>query len=454
MIDRIPPQALDIERVILGTCLIERDAIDTVLEQCQEDDFYSKAHQIIFSAIREMTAKNQPIDISLLSEHLKKSGELEAIGYESYLAELCETFCTHQRIPHYIEIIKKKSHLRKLITAGTNLIEQAFDDDAQPEEIIQSTEQKFLDMTTEQKEEGFKTVGQLLPMAFEILDKRAHGETTDMPSGFIDLDKYTGGFAKTDLIIIAGRPSMGKTSFALSIAMHAAQLKKTVAVFSLEMNKDQLVQRFLSNGAEINLLEMRTGTLPKREYAKISLAAGPLFEAQIYIDDFAMENVPAILSKSRRLKRSKGLDLIIIDYLQLVSGKERDKEENRQQEISKISRSLKQTAKFLDVPVIALSQLSRGCEMRTDKRPQLSDLRESGAIEQDADVVLFLYRPEVYDSKDENKGKAEIIIGKQRNGPIGMVPLYFKTECAKFMNLSHGGTEPNDNYQPEHWSDK
>jgi replicative DNA helicase len=454
MLDRIPPQSLDIERVILGTCLIERSAIDTVLEQCQDDDFYAKSHQTILSAIREMTAKNQPVDILLLSNHLKKSGELEAVGEETYLAELCETFCTPARIPHYIEIIKKKSQLRKLITAGNNLVEQAFDDDAHPEDIIQTTEQKFLDMTTVQKEEGFKSVGELLPKAFEILDRRARGETTDLPTGFIDLDKYTGGMAKSDLIIIAGRPSMGKTSFALSIAMHAAiDLKKIVAVFSLEMNKDQLIQRILSNGAEVNLLGMRTGTLPKRDYPRISLATGPLSEAPIYIDDFAMENVPAILSKSRRLKRSRGLDLIIVDYLQLVSGRDKDKEENRQQEISKISRSLKQTAKFLDVPVIALSQLSRGCEMRTDKRPQLSDLRESGAIEQDADVVLFLYRPEVYDPKDENKGKAEIIIGKQRNGPIGMVPLYFKTECAKFMNLSHN-KEPEQEYNPEHWSDK
>jgi replicative DNA helicase len=258
---------------------------------------------------------------------------------------------------------------------------------------------------------------------------------TDLSTGFSDIDNQTGGLAKGDLIILAARPSMGKTSLALQIAQNVAKEQKQVAIFSLEMNNKQLVQRMIASEARINILSMRTGKLLKREYPLIALASGPLSEAMIYIDDFSMENPGSVLSKGRRLKRKEGLDLIIIDYLQLMDGNG-NKEENRQQEITKITRSLKQTAKLLDIPLIVLSQLSRACELRNDKRPQLSDLRESGAIEQDADVVMFLYRPEVYEPSDENKGKVELIISKQRNGPIGTVPLTFLNYCAKFENYT------------------
>jgi replicative DNA helicase len=446
--DRIPPQALDIERVILGTCLIEREAVDAVLEQCGDDDFYSTAHRRIFSAIRGMSIINNPIDISLIAENLNKSGEIESVGGISYLAGLCETICTTERIPYYIKIIKNKSQLRKLITAGSNLIEQSFDQDAQPGEIIQTTEQKFLDMSSEQKKDGFKTAGEILPDVFEDIDKRQKGEIVGLPTGFIDLDRFTGGLEKSDLIILASRPSMGKTAFASQVAANLAKQKKIIAFFSLEMNRKQIVTRFLSHESELNLLEIRTGRLPKRDYPKLACAAGPISEYKIYIDDFAEEQVMSILSKCRRLKKQSGLDLIIIDYLQLMDG-DKEKTENRQQEITKISRGLKQCAKHLDVPLLALAQLSRAPDVRSNNehRPQLSDLRESGAIEQDADVVIFLYRPEVYFPSEENTGKAEMIIGKQRNGPIGTIMLSYRKECAKFDNIA-------ENYQQENWTDK
>lgn len=431
--DRIPPQSLEVERIVLGTCLIERTAADLVVEKCTEDFFYSWANKKIFSTIKTMVSANQTIDIVLLAEQLKSAKIIDGVGGEAYLAELSETICTVGNLQNYIDTLKNKYILRTLVTIGTEILNKAFDAEADPEEIIQTAEQTFLDISTDKEDAGFKKASEILPGTFEDIEKRSSGTVIGVPTGFTDLDKFIGGMEKSDLIIIAGRPSMGKTSYAISIALNCAKIGKTVALFSLEMNKNQIMMRMLSHDAGINILSLRTGTLPKRDYPRLSLAAGPISEANIFIDDYPNATVQSILSKSRRLKRASGLDLIIIDYLQLMNGKG----ENRQQEITTISRGLKQAAKFLDVPVIALSQLSRDLEKRTDKRPQLSDLRESGAIEQDADVVLFVYRDEVYNPSPENAGKAEIIIGKQRNGPIGTIPLSFSKDCARFNNYTN-----------------
>ena len=434
--DRIPPQALDVERTVLGSMLIDNNAAVNAMEKLNEHCFYSSANERIFVCLREMFEKSIPFDILTLAEELRKKTWLEAVGAEPYLAELVDSVATSANIEHHVRILLEKSTLRSLITTSAEITTSCFSSEAEAQEILDNAEAKIFGISESRIKNSFESLGQLLPKTFQDIENYSKGGVQGIPTGFTDLDEMTSGFQRSDLIIIAGRPSMGKTAFALSIALHASvQAKFATAIFSLEMSKAQLAQRMLCAEARINMHQLRSGKLPHKELPKLSIAAGPLSEAPLFIDDTPGITVLELRAKSRRLKAQHNLSLIVVDYLQLMGSS--GNIENRQQEISQISRSLKGIAKELDLPVIALSQLSRAVEQRGgDHRPQLSDLRESGAIEQDADVVMFVYRDEVYNKElpDEERGKAEIIIGKQRNGPIGKIDTTFIKDYARFEN--------------------
>jgi replicative DNA helicase len=437
MTDRIPPQALDVERTVLGSMLIDVNAAVNAMEKLTEDCFYSSANRQIFVCLREMFEKSTPFDVITLADALRKKNLLEAVGAEPYLAELVNNIATSANIEYHVRILSEKSTLRTLISTSAEITTDCFSTEAEAQEILDKAESKIFAVAESRIKNSFESLGQLLPRTFEDIDKYSKGGVQGVPSGFKDLDEMTSGFQKSDFVIIAGRPSMGKTAFALSIALHAAVAAHyPTAIFSLEMSKAQLAQRMLCAEARINMHSLRSGKLPHKELPKLSIAAGPLSEAPLFIDDSPGITILEVRAKARRLKAQQNIGLIIIDYLQLMGSV--GKVENRQQEISQISRSLKGIAKELDIPVIALSQLSRAVEQRGgDHRPQLSDLRESGAIEQDADVVMFVYREEVYSKDDESKkGLAEIIIGKQRNGPIGSSNLSFIGDYARFENLT------------------
>ncbi|MDD5675753.1 MAG: replicative DNA helicase [Chitinivibrionales bacterium] len=440
---RIPPQATDVEQTILGSMLIDSAAVVTAIEHLDEDCFYASANRIIFKCMVEMFENKIPIDIITISQQLKKKELLAAIGSEAYLSELAERVATSANIEYYAGIVREKASLRHLITTAAEITTDCFAAEGDAKNILDKAEQKIFAITESQITTSFQSIGKLLPQTFEDIANYSKGGVQGVPTGFKELDELTSGLQKGDLIVIAGRPSMGKTAFCLSIAQHAAVVAKfPTAIFSLEMSNAQLVQRLLCAEARINMHALRSGLLPKRDFPKLSIAAGPLSEAPLFIDDTPSISVLELRAKARRLKAQHNLACIFIDYLQLMSTT--TSVENRQQEISLISRSLKGIAKELAVPVVALSQLSRAVEQRTgDHRPQLSDLRESGAIEQDADVVMFVFREELYAKDDESKkGLAEIIVGKQRNGPIGDVKLAFVREYARFENLS---TRPEEN---------
>ncbi|MDG5815968.1 replicative DNA helicase [Chitinispirillales bacterium ANBcel5] len=440
--DRLPPQALDVEKTILGSMLIDSNAAVLALELLNEEDFYSSANQKIFICMRDLFEKSNPIDIITLADALRKKSWLLEIGEEVYLSELVENITTSGNIEYYSNILKEKAILRQLISVAAEITTECFDNEQEPQSILDSAEAKIFNISESRIKNKFESTGQLLPHTFAEIESYSKGGFKGVPTGFKELDDMTTGLQRGDMVIIAGRPSMGKTAFILSLTLNSAMSAKCpTAIFSLEMSKAQLVQRMLCSEARVNMHALRSGTLPKRDFPKLSLAAGPLSEAPIYIDDTPAITVLELRAKARRLKAQHDLQLIIIDYLQLMGSSSRV--ESRQQEISQISRALKGVAKELDVPVIALSQLSRAVEQRTgNHRPQLSDLRESGAIEQDADVVMFVYRDEVYNKDDENnKGKAEIIVGKQRNGPIGTANLAFVKDFARFENLSERAEE-------------
>ncbi|MBN1129653.1 MAG: replicative DNA helicase [Chitinispirillaceae bacterium] len=445
--DRIPPQSLDVERTILGSMLIDTHAASTVFEFLDEQAFYASANRKVFMCMKEMFEKSVPIDVITLADALRKKQWLEAVGEETYLAELAESIATSANIEHYAGILREKATLRNLISTAAEITTDCFNTDLDAQEVLDKAESRVFDIAESRIKNRFETVGQLLPRTFEEIDGYAKGGFQGIQTGFAELDEMTTGLQKSDLVIIAGRPSMGKTSFSLSIAMNAAiHHKHATAIFSLEMSKQQLAQRMLCGEARVNMHLLRSGKLPKRDYPRLSLAAGPLSEAPIFVDDTPGITVLEVRAKARRLKAQNNLSLVIIDYLQLMGST--GKIESRQQEISQISRSLKGVAKELDVPVIVLSQLSRAPEQRTgNHRPQLSDLRESGAIEQDADLVMFVYRDEVYNKEDESiKGVAEIIIGKQRNGPIGTVNVAFVKDYARFENLTERVGEGADGF--------
>lgn len=434
---KIPPQSLEAEEAVLGALLVNPVSITKVVEQLSPKSFYKKSHGVIYGAITDLFNKSEPVDIITVSEHLRDNDNLEKAGGRAYISDLAMNVITTANIEYYAKIITEKSILRDLIAAGNDIVSMAFEEE-NTDATLDSAE-KMIFAIAEQKESTDLThVKDLVVKGYEQIEARYNNrnELSGVPTGFYDLDTMTSGLNKSDLIILAARPAMGKTSFCLNIAQNIAVKKKTpVALFSLEMSKEQLVQRLLCSQAEIDASRLRSGHMQSEDWAGLTKAMGELADAPVFIDDTAAISVMDIRAKCRRLAMENGgLGLVVIDYLQLMEGNSKGRID-RVQEISQISRGLKQLARELDAPVIALSQLSRAVEARTSKKPMLSDLRESGSIEQDADIVMFIYRDDYYNPENlENKGKAEIIVAKQRNGPVGSVNLLFQSNITKFKN--------------------
>jgi len=434
---RNPPQNISAEQAALGSMLLQEDAIMHTVEILKPEDFYRKSHEIIYRSISELFDKSNGVDLVTLTEELKRKDLLEKIGGVTYLTNLINSVPTAANIEYYVRIIEEKSILRNLINSATKIVSMGYEEKEDARVLMDKAEHLMFDVSQRNLGQTFIPIKEILQDSFEKIENLYHRKEyiTGVPSGFTEFDDITTGFQPSELIIIAGRPGMGKTAFCMNIAQNAAISKNTsVAIFSLEMSKSQLVQRMLCSEARVDAHNLRKGGLAESDWPTLSMAAGRLSSAPIFIDDSAGATSLEIKAKARRLKAQHNLGLIIIDYLQLMQNTSRS--ENRQQEISEISRSLKALARELNVPVIAASQLSRAVEQRNERRPLLSDLRESGAIEQDADLVVFIYREEYYKPKTEKKGIAEIIISKQRNGPTGKVDLAFIKEYAKFENLS------------------
>jgi len=430
------PQSVEAEQSVIGSMIIDKTAIAKVLEGLEEEDFYRDGHKVIYKTILEMFRNDIAIDLLTLLEYLKSTDMLERAGGVTYITELSSSVPTTANLSAYIKIVSDKSTLRKLIKASTAIIEESYNNQSQVENVIDVAEKKIFNIAEKRTSKDFEPLSDVLERGFAQIEKLFNnkGETTGVSSGFTDLDAKTSGFQSGDMILIAARPSMGKTTFALNIAEHAAlRDHRSVVIFSLEMSKEQLAYKLLCSEANVDMLKLRTGTLEDKDWENIAMAAGPLSKAKIYIDDSAGVTVMEMRSKCRRLKMEYGIDLIVIDYLQLMSGGAGS--DNRQQEVSEISRSIKALAKEMECPVIALSQLSRAPEQRADHRPMLSDLRESGSIEQDADIVMFLYRDEYYNKETEDKNIGECIIAKQRNGPVGTAKLAWLGQYSKFGNL-------------------
>jgi replicative DNA helicase len=406
------------------------------MELLTEDDFYRTAHRKIFQAMLELDERDQVIDQITLGEHLTGKGELAPVGGASYLAELISMVPTSANIRYHCRIVRDKALLRGLITHSTEIVTSAYDGMAPVEDLLDSAERSIFSLAQGRLGRSFARVAEVIDPSLDLIDRLYSGKAgiTGIPTGFYDLDELTAGFQPSDLVVIAGRPSMGKTSLALSIAQHAAVRNgKNVGIFSLEMSKEQLVLRMLSAEAHLDSHALRTGRLDRESWRRLCEAAEKLRTSLIFIDDSGAVTVQQMRGKARRLKKESGLDLLVVDYLQLMQG--RSDAESRQQEISDISRSLKALAKELQIPLVALSQLSRAVESRKPPIPVLADLRESGAIEQDADVVIFIYREDAYDPNSEKKGIADILLRKHRNGPTGEVQLFFHHQFAKFENL-------------------
>ena len=439
---RIPPQSVEAEQAVLGGLMLAPDAYDTVADSLTERDFYRRDHQLIFRAIRELAEKNKPFDAVTLGEWFESMGQAEQVAGGAYLIELASTTPSAANIVAYAEIVRDKAVLRQLIEVGTTIVNDGFQPDGRESgEILASAEQQVFAIAEAgaKGKTDFTAMNKALSEAFDVLQTRyaAGGSVTGLPTGYTEFDEMTAGLQPTDLLILAARPAMGKTTFALNIAEHAAiRTKKAVAVFSMEMSASQLALRLISSNGRVNAQRLRSGQLEDEDWSRVTSAIRMLKEAKIFIDDTPGLSPEALRAKARRLKREHDLGLVVIDYLQLMSVP--GNSENRATEISEISRGLKHLAKELNVPVIALSQLNRSLETRTDKRPVMADLRESGAIEQDADVIVFIYRDEYYNKENsQDKGLAEIIIGKQRNGPTGAIKLKFFGEYTRFDNLSH-----------------
>ena len=432
----MPPYDEQAEASVLGAMLLDKSAITTAVEIIHAEDFYYDSHKAIFEGILRLYNKNEPADMITLSDFLKKNGQLEAVGGYTYLGRLTSGAGAVSNTEAYANIIKEKSTLRALIRAGSEIVEDSYRDDDEVGAIIEKAEKSIFDITQDNQRGGLMNMENVMVTTFEVMQKRSEnkGGLTGLTTGFIDLDRKTSGMQKADLVLLAARPSMGKTALMVNISTNAAlKANATVAMFSLEMSRNQLSQRILSSLSHVDLMKIISGDLTTEEWSKVIETMTYMNEMAIYIDDTAGITPLEVKAKCRRLKAEKGLDLVVIDYLQLMEVGGRA--ESRQQEISAISRQLKGIAKELDVPVIALSQLSRAPEMRADHRPILSDLRESGAIEQDADIVMFLYRDEYYNPDTEKQGLGELIIAKHRNGPTGTVELLFKGEYTKFVNL-------------------
>jgi len=433
---RIPPQSMEAEQSVLGSLILDHELVPVVIEIIVSDDFYSENHKEIYSTIVELFDKGKPIDLITVMDHLGTRGTLELVGGREYITNIVANVPTTANARYYAEIIEQKSMLRKLIRASQDIIKSSYEANEEVSAIMDKAEKSIFDVLQKKNSKGFSYIKDVLVSTFEKLDELYNnkGFITGLPTGFTDLDRKTSGLQNSDLILVAARPAMGKTSFALNIAENVAIHKRVpVAIFSLEMSKEQLVSRMLSSEVMIDSQKLKTGQLEDDDWQKIAMSMGPLSEAPIFIDDTPGITVTEIRAKCRRLKIEKDLGLVVIDYLQLMQGRSRS--ESRQQEISEISRSLKILAKEINVPVITLSQLSRAPEARTDHRPILSDLRESGAIEQDADIVMFLYRDDYYNEESEKKNIADVIIAKHRQGSTGTIELRWFGEFTKFANL-------------------
>jgi replicative DNA helicase len=435
-IDRLPPQNIEAEQSILGAILIDNEALPKALEIIGHDDFYKQSHRKIFHSMVELFDRNEPIDLITLTDYMKRSDDLDAVGGVSYLSSLVNMVPTAANIKYHSKIVREKGLLRSLLRSATEIASRVYEDNLEAEEMVDYAEKSIFDISDKRVKASFVTLKEVIKSSFEMIehlyDKKE--AITGIPSGFRDLDELTTGFQKGDLVIVGGRPSMGKTAFALNIAQHVGlDSREPVAIFSLEMAKEQLAFRMLCSEAMVNSNSVRKGLIKKEDWHKLTGAASKLTGAPIFIDDSSGITVLELRAKARRLKMEHGLSLVIVDYLQLMRGK--GSFERREQEISDISRSLKALAKELSVPVVAVSQLNRSVEQRRPPTPILADLRESGAIEQDADVILFLYRDEVYNKDNPaNKGEAEVIVAKQRNGPIGKINLTFNSSCTRFLN--------------------
>lgn len=435
LMQRIPPHSLEAEQSVLGSMLLDKEAVAIVVEQLKGEDFYSDAHKEIFEAVLNLYDHGKPIDLVTLVEEVRQRGTLDGVGGTTYITDLSMAVPSTANIKYYTNIVEEKSILRKLIVASNEILKVSYEGQDELEVILDLAERMIFNISQKRNSQSFESIKTILLDTYAKIEElsKNKGKIIGVPTGFHDLDIRTSGFNPSDFILVAARPSMGKTSFVLNIAQYAAMHAKVpIAVFSLEMGRDQLVQRLLSAESNVELQKIRTGDLSENDWIKLVQAAGPLSQAPIFIDDTPSISVSEMRSKARRLKLEHGLGMIVIDYLQLMSG--RGRIESRQQEISEISRSLKALARELNVPVVTLSQLSRAPEARTDHRPMLSDLRESGAIEQDADVVMFLYRDEYYNPDSEKKNIAEVIIAKQRNGPTGTVELVWLGQFTKFVN--------------------
>ena len=436
MEQRIPPQNVEAEQAVLGAMLLSHDAVIVAMEKLQSQDFYRDVHRIIFEAMEHLHRENKEIDVITLPDELKRMKKLDDVGGLEYVLNLPNLVGSAANIEYYANIVAEKALARNLISTCTELTTEAYDGQKETEALLDDAERRILQLSDTKNRGDFASVGAVVEGTLDKITKLYENKAglTGLPTGFRDLDRMTSGLQPSDLILVAARPSMGKTAFTLNIAQNVGvRQHKTVAFFSLEMSQEQLVQRLLCQIAHIDSQKLRTGQLNSdEEWTRLTDACDKLYESPIYIDDTPGISVAEMRSKSRRLKSEHGLDLIIVDYLQLMRGRNA---ESRQQEISEISRSLKALARELKVPLIALSQLSRSVESRQDKRPMLSDLRESGALEQDADIVSFLYREDYYDKETENQHITEVILAKHRNGPVGSVKLYFKNEFTLFLNL-------------------
>ncbi len=434
--DRLPPQNIEAEQAVIGAILIAPDILPSIAERLHPEDFYRGAHQLLFKAALEISESGEPVDIVTLTARLQAQGKLDESGGLDYLISLSRSVPTAANAEYHAQIIADRALLRRLIGVSTEIAATGYAGSEDVGQLLDTAERRILALAQTRTGTGFTVIKDVLMQAYERIEflYNNKGGMTGVASGYMELDHMTSGFQRSDLIIIAARPSVGKTAFALNIAQNVAvRVQKTVAVFSLEMSKEQLVQRMICAEANIDANVLRTGQLQDEDWTKLTMGIASLSDAPLFIDDTAGITLTEMRSRLRRLKVEHGLDLVVIDYLQLIQAHGRS--DNRQQEISEISRSLKGLARELDVPIIALSQLSRSVEQRQDKRPMLSDIRESGSIEQDADVVAFLYRDDYYDPESEKKNIVEVIIGKQRNGPTGKVELVFLKNFNKFVSL-------------------
>ncbi len=439
-LDKLPPQNLEAEAQVLGAMLLDKEAIAQAIETIKPESFYKDANSQIYSAIVNLYDSNQPVDIVTVAEKLKKRKELESVGGAAYISRLIESTPSPTSVNHYLKIVQEKATLRKLIKVASGIFDRCYDGAEDLSDVLDDAERQIFDITQYRGSQGFVRIGDLIKHSIETVENlyQRKEHVTGIASGFTDLDTLTAGFHPSDLVIIAGRPSMGKTSLALNIAEYLSTVENVpTAIYSLEMSKEQLVLRMLCSLARVSAHNVRTGFISeKHDFPRLVNAAGKLATAPIFIDDTPGITALELRAKARRLVAKEGIRLIVIDYLQLMSAGGR-RSENRQQEISEISRSLKSLARELNVPILVLSQLNREAEARTDHKPKLSDLRESGAIEQDADLVILLFREEYYEpDNEEAKGSAELIIAKQRNGPVGKVNLTFLEDCTHFESYT------------------